>query len=843
MAEDVLIKYQSLIEELKRDLGRPNFDAIFTKKTKTLSSSERFLIKMEMNRLLQPINRFIDLRGQVTGDVRAYSYNGKQHFMDEIAINVFEAGIRRYKRYTLAVYEAVMNTENNHKVMQRKAQERGDLAPQPVGSSEQKEEKPSVNWVSFASYESRSEERMNYSIKVKLFLPSGSEIEASTSDISVSGCKVKLYSRYQVRKGETIRMRLMGLEQDFELGLKNGLEYEVVAVESVNAELNHVRMKRTFSDDNKTIDEFLKSFIHGNKRRYKVNLDNTLDAVVVKGYEQYYLPRVASLFVFLSVKDARVIPNIVLSNENNLNVARYFNDENRNSVLPQILNSARINQLQNTPGDVKQINLYCFTHTNNGKIFYYSASESELNNTPNLRNLFWGFASQKPSFRVFNVQLMPCSSEDSYIPLSLPDSASSEIAKLNKPPSPRVQGILKDTKYLLLLTDITSASSSDTLKKITFDKSHVNHLKQYGHQKLRSYPDVEFVALDYINLRNETRYLYKTPIQLEQEEKGELTGHTLDFSVNGLQLELAAPTDYEKGDLLLVALPELQKLTKKYQLSKLAYEVMAVSKTKTVVNLRTYKPTTDMEHQGSRFFNQLIENNKSKLVASEESPKTPGLSTALRNMVTKNVCQFPFYLHKRGSQIKVGAIAKGLYPSSCHLLLSHMASLTKNFEFKHLIKHNAFDNLIGAPLKDMARHDAPLQFDLFVRLQPKERDPDKALVTELLDCKQVNNRKTFVAASVREDLFFAFRLYISRTGRPDTDYIAKELGYISQYAQHKAKDLEEELWSVIGVGDALDITQEVLTRYAIAPDVQSNLNKRKVLWSKTAQYQLSNLFE
>ncbi|MDE3272914.1 PilZ domain-containing protein [Pseudoalteromonas sp. G4] len=842
MAEDVLIKYQSLIEELKRDLGRPNFDAVFAKKTKTLSSSDRFLIKMEMNRLLQPINRFIDLRGQVTGEVRSYTYNGKQHFMDETAINVFEAGIRRYKRYTLAVYEAVMNTENNHKVMQRKAQERGELAPQPT-TAKTKEEKPSINWVSFASYESRSEERMNYSIKVKLYLSSGSEIEASTSDISVSGCKVKLHSRYQLAKGETLRMRLVGLEQDFELGIKNGLEYEVVAVEKINADHNYVRMKRTFNNESKTIDDFLKSFIHGNKRRYKVNLDNTLDAVIVKGYEQYYLPRVSSLFLFLSVKDARVSPSLVLTNENNLNVARFFNDENRNSVLPQVLNPARINQLIKSPGDVKQLNLFCFTHTNSGKLFFYSASEQELNNTPNLRNLFWGFASQKPSFRIFNVQLMPCSSEDSYIPLSLPDSASSEIAKLNKPPSPRVQGIVKDAKYLALITDITSTSSTEQFKQITFDKSHVNHLKQYGHQKLRSYPSLEFVALDYINLRNETRYLYKTPIQLEQEEKGNLTGHTLDFSINGLQLELASPTNYEKGDLLLVAFPELQKLTKKFQLNKLPYEVMAVSKTKTIVNLRSYKPSSDTEHQGVRFFNQLIANNKSKLVASEESPKTPGLSTALRNMVTKNVCQFPFYLHKRGSQIKVGAIAKGVYPNTCHLLLSHIAGLNKQFEFKQLIKHDDFENMIALPLKEMARHDAPLQFDLYVRLQPKERDADKAFITELLDFKALNDRSNFVKASVAEELFFAFRLYISRTGRPDTDYIAKELSYISQYAQHKAKDLEEELWSVIGVGDAVDITQEVLTRYGVSADVQESLNKRKALWSKTAQYQLSNLFE
>ena len=143
----------------------------------------------------------------------------------------------------------------------------------------------------------------------------------------------------------------------------------------------------------------------------------------------------------------------------------------------------------------------------------------------------------------------------------------------------------------------------------------------------------------------------------------------------------------------------------------------------------------------------------------------------------------------------------------------------------------------------MARHDAPLQFDLYIRLQPKQREAENAIISELISTKQAQDRSSFVNASVLEDLFFAFRLYISRTGRPDTDYISKELSYISQYAQHKAKDLEEELWSVIGVGDAIDITEEVLTRYSLADQTRVNLKKRKALWSKTAQYQLSNIFE
>ena len=74
MAEDILLKYESLVEELKAHLGTPQFDKLFKSKTASLTKPEQFLIKMEMSRLSQPVARFIDLRGQVTGQVKPYEY-------------------------------------------------------------------------------------------------------------------------------------------------------------------------------------------------------------------------------------------------------------------------------------------------------------------------------------------------------------------------------------------------------------------------------------------------------------------------------------------------------------------------------------------------------------------------------------------------------------------------------------------------------------------------------------------------------------------------------------------------------------------------------------------------
>jgi len=76
------------------------------------------------------------------------------------------------------------------------------------------------------------------------------------------------------------------------------------------------------------------------------------------------------------------------------------------------------------------------------------------------------------------------------------------------------------------------------------------------------------------------------------------------------------------------------------------------------------------------------------------------------------------------------------------------------------------------------------------------------------------------------------RIYISRTGRPDTDYLSNELKYVSQYALHKAKDLEEALWAVTGVGDMVDVTDETLSHLDFTAELVDQMNKRKQTWLK-----------
>ncbi|CAM4314259.1 PilZ domain-containing protein [Pseudoalteromonas ostreae] len=825
MTEDTLLKYESLVDELKSYLGNAKFDTIFKSKTAGLTKPEQFLIKMEMSRLSQPIARFIDLRGQVTGQVKPYEYEGKQHFMDETAIAVFEQAIERHGGYTLAVYEAVMNTDNNHRVMQKKAAEQ---AKQPELQNEQKLD---CQVIKFASYESRCEERMNYSIKITVELNKDNTIAATTSDISLSGSKIKLSPRYQVKKGQLLGLRLVGLEQDFELGLKNGIQYEVVAVEKISAEFNHIRLKRTFIENNAKFDEFLESFIHGNKRRYKVNLDNTLDAVVSKGYEQYYIPRVTSLFTFFSLQNDKLYPSLMLTTENNIFIQRYFCDERKLSCLYTILNQQRLAQLLSNPAQVKEEYLYSFTHVVAGKIYYYSATRTELTAEPKLSALFFGFGSQKESWQCFKVQLMPSHPEDSYIPLSLPNTAGRNIEKLNKPPTPRVQGMIKDVKYLVILTAVGTNAERVHYQSFNYDKNIVNQLKHFGHGKHKTPPKLETVDLEYVNLRSHKRYLYKTDVVLTAHDEQTHIAHSRDFSVMGLQIECDQPVTFQKGEVIELSLPELQKITKKHVLSKLKYEVMAVSKSLTTINLKALR-IADNPHEGVKFFTQLIENNKEKLKVSEEAPKVPGLSTALRNMVTKSVCQFPFYLHKEAAHFKTGAIGQGLYPSPLHIILRNYGLLNDTTSIDAFLSPEHLNEVITPLIKDRSRQDPPLPFTLFIRFDPKESTIEDAIKSQCSVGDDYAPQLLFLKKGIKSELLFIMRIYISRTGRPDTDYLANELKYVSQYALHKAKDLEEALWSVVGVGDMVDVTDEALTHLDFTAELIEQMNKRKQIWLK-----------
>lgn len=836
--------FKDIIEELKSVISEPDFDPQFKAATADVPKAKQFLIKMELKRLAQPSNRQIDLRGHVQGSPFAYDHKGNIHYLDDTAKQIFEQQLGKFGRYTVGVYESVMEAENNHRVLHKKEQEQR-LAEKKKGS--EPSSKPSseklmqesliseygVDTVCFTEYGIRHEERMNFSINVELQFGIGHILKANTSDLSISGAKVKIPATKEVAIGQKIALYLTGLEEEYQLGLKDGIQYEIVGIESADSSFNYIRLKRTFLEDVNSFDDFLENFINGNKRRYKVNLENTLDAIIIKGFEQYYLPRTNTLPVFMRKVQERLLPTMVLATENNRANLGYFSDENKSLVLQQILNEKRIEQLKHIDKEVRETTLFCFTHAKAGRLYFYTATTEELAEAEELKSLFLGFGSSKPSWQVFKLQLVDADSMSAYIPLSIPDSAGAEVKKLNQPPSPKVKAMLKDVQYVAFLTPLEGQVYKDKYQEsYAWDRALVQELKHFGHPKLKRYITINIETIDYVNLRSEERYLYKTKVEVEPEEDnlepGEYRefGSTRDFSSQGLQVVLDEPGDYKKGQVIKIALPDLQKITKSFALKHLPYEIMAVSKSKTVMNLRAYEKSS--KKSARPFFLKLIEQNRTKLTPAKMESRYPGLSNCLRNLTAKCINHMPMYFSKESSRIKVNTIATS---PQRHMLL-HLSKKFKpasaDASLYPILKDNAVSAIFTPDLNNLNRTDKPIYMDLYVRYKFNQIHENEAFISQF--DRQFNSEEqklNFIKSAISQDCLLVYRIYLSRTGRPDMDFIAKELNYVGHYAIHRAKELEEKLWSIIGIGEIIDITEEVLLRYNTSPDLMKKQRVKK----------------
>ena len=827
-----LQEYVGVIDRMKSSLNSADFDQVFSLLTSDLPKSKQFLLKMELKRMAQPCSYFIDLRGHVDGDVKPYEYMGKTHYMDENAIKVFEAGLKQYGSYTLGLYEEVLNTENNFRVIHRKQtedrvrnalQNDADAANTPFDAEEQVQSTQYAEVIQFGQLTARRDERMHFSIDVEIELD-GKRFSATTSDLSVSGCKLKLQKTIKAEAGNLLKLHFTGLEQEFMLGLSDGVAYKIVDI-SQQGSHQLWRLQRQQNENEQQFAEFLQNFINGNKRRYKVNLDNVSQNLLSKGYEQFYVPRINALPVFIAVKNSQPVPVCALTTDYNKAIWQYFLDEQHQAVFISICNVKRLKYLLQQDTVEKSTTLYSFTHAVKGKLFFYSATQEELAESEQLKALFLGFGASKPSWRVFHMTLQRCTAAQAETQITVPVQ---EQVKQAATLSSLIKQFVQDIRYIVSFTDITGDENTFWYQSYPVDQQQLKLLGRFGHKKLLHSPPCEAVAVQYVNLRSESRYLYKTAITVsDTQNEIELTGHSRDFSSKGLQLETTLPVRYKKGDVLRLNLPEMQKISNKFELQALPYEIMAVSKSRTIMNLRALEG--EQPHVGRLFFQQLIQNNRAKLTQAEESPKYPGLSTALRNLYMNSHSHFALYVHRKGIRYEINTIAKGGNGTSLHQLLSLHSQQHNQLDLALILQNNAISLHFAHQLKQMKRFDGPKAFELYIVVSQDNNNAEPLLRCHYgYEFTSEQAKQQYVLDALENDILLCYRLLLSRTGRPDTEFIAPELNYISAYALHKAKQLEEELWSVAGVIDVVDISDEVPWRFGAEHQQAATHSQRKL---------------
>ncbi|UAA40018.1 PilZ domain-containing protein [Paraneptunicella aestuarii] len=817
-----LEQYRDIIEQLKPFVKEPDFNKILDQVAAKVPKPKRFLLKMELKRLARPCTRIIDLRGRVDGECHPHDHEGTTHFMDDVAREVFESQVRIFGEYTLGVYEAVNNTENNFRVMQQKERQSDDphqnnplytSANKQVAKPEPEEEPVSyiVPTHCFASNAQRSEERMNFAINVELFSELNKSVQATSIDLSVNGLRIKTDSKSIFKMNETYHVFFRGLESEYALDRRNGIPYKVVKIER-NDDEQRIGLKRSEDPKHANFETFLTQFIKGNKRRYKVNIDNTLQAIQSKSYEQYYIPNFTSIPVYIEHIDEIYRPRFILSNDCNKSSIYYWSDEQNQLCFSNLLNSRRITKA--ITSGMNEFFVYAFNNVSNEKVFFYSASNFELASNDEIRKAYQGFASRKASWRIYKVQLTTASSNQSFRPLSLPDDIGDNVRKENQPPAPRLLAKLKHISHIALVTDITDPVSTIAYQKYQVAKNHLPIIKKFGHAKTGKPDPLSVFRFKYQNLRAENRYQLRTPIELSHLGKI-YKGITDDVSPGGMRLELETPFDGHTYAIIEMALPKLQAMTKKYELSGLLYEVRNISKDGKVVNLKTFKEEDSTSIPVAyRFFSELIKNNRKKLKSDLDEEEFPGIGEALKNIYANNVLNIGFFLKKRGIHLVPDAMTKPAHYNRLLPMFTHGCPERDTQTALPLYSADKKDSqYIPETLKTMSTSTNPVARELFIAYKPDAATPEEAFKGVFYDhFSDEKEQQDFIAKAIKQGRFFAIRIFVARTGRPDTDLLRLEMSYVNMYAQHKAKSLEKDLWEVTGVGDIIDVTDESMRR-------------------------------
>ncbi len=174
----------------------------------------------------------------------------------------------------------------------------------------------------------------------------------------------------------------------------------------------------------------------------------------------------------------------------------------------------------------------------------------------------------------------------------------------------------------------------------------------------------------------------------------------------------------------------------------------------------------------------------------------------------------------------------GLYRTALHRILGQFETNNPTLITTEQLFPDGFtETTLSDAIRMQTRQDKPLQYLLFVRFDPTKMKIKEAIKSQCIAATEpLDSLYLFAKKAVKKELLFVYRVYISKTGKPDIDYLANELKYVSHYALHKAKDLEETLWSVTAVGDLVDVSDKVMDYFDIETRTLEAMRARRQAW-------------
>ena len=765
--------YQSQIKELILAKNDPYFNDLFNNILANESTSDKFLIKMELSRLSKPCQRVIDLRGKVQQECQPFTYDNTLHYLDEDTKTIFEKSIKLYDKYTIGAFEEVIN---HHLKMKKEQQNK------KTSLSKDNYQNKQCELISLSETNKRAAPRMFFVSDIEIEFADGRTQSAQTTNISISGLKIKLKDIFEINNNEIIRVSFPGLKKEFTANKTlSATKYQIVGQDIID-DMQYIYLN--YIDNDPKLIAFIQEFIRANQYKYKIDVYYYYELAKNKLLTNYYLANAPKLAVALDCKSSSPFL-FALENNQNKEMISYWVSSNENN-LHCVFNESRLLNLLDTPNTKIKTIIYSFTYHNNGICYYLSATEEELLEKK-MKTLFIRYGANKKSWRIYHLSLTEYHHKNGNINSSLPQQSKDRLNSIT---------------HLATLEDITqSPQLSDDI-----NKQDLNELNQFVHHNANN--DLGIYQLFPVEQRQETRYLYKSNI-LVGFNGNNYPAQILSLSLSGLMIKLEAPLTIAAQSTLIINLIDLQKVSQKFSLSNLRYDLVHYSSEST---LHLQVADKETEKIAKRFFSLLIKHNPTHF---QKVPTRNGQLTfadELKKIESESHFSCALFVEKEKHLFNIKCAAIDDQNKPLKTLFTLLSNNANEINITPIINNQLYRRLISQPLHSPGKKGKLKEALIYVKTS-QDRNKKwkiKSYIDE--DFKNVKERNSFIEYTKANTQFSGAQFYIlhyrlTSLDRPDFSIIQQEMDAISRFAMHLSKKLQEELQAMSGLIEITDCTE------------------------------------
>ncbi len=768
----------SLVEQLIPAYHADDFECVIDSMTDGEPPSLKLLTKMELKRVMAPCTKSIDLRGRVNGDCREYRLDGITHWLDDVAINTYHRKVKRFGGYTEGVYEALINTHNNFRILHQngKMSRQGDIS---------QDQNFMADIVNFAVDLQRQEKRMRTQTEVALTLPNGQVINALSVDVSNSGVKLKVPSAFTYQLGEVVTAQFPKLaEQCAVRQLAEPSNYRILGVDKCpeNSSICWLRLLKLSEND--YMDRAITKMLNSSNKKALHDKQDRLIKVKAGGYEHVHLRNSANLPLYFSGTDLKY----AMLTDNNMPIWNYWHDERNQQNFGSLFNKERMDTLIREGIRSTSNVLYAFQHQFKDKNLFYSLMLPESNIEE--RKLFWHMGARKESWKVFRIHVYELLDE--------------EIHRMAKSDPNHAKDILTLTHMVMLVELSNSDTASDYLltEKPNLPTSALNRFRHS--RKVAGSPNAFY--FDARSRRREPRYEFKTPVNLTFGDTS-VRGTTLNFSNRGMSVRLAKPLDQKCGDIAKVQFLELQKYNSKVNLSNLEYQAVRIEPNYQVMHFSIDE--NDTNAASLKYLRSLIAHNKTRLIEKAEILPNPPLLQSMHQSLLSRLAGIPYFVERSEHVMRPRSVGVN-FPLDPIGQLLHALGEREKLSLDTLLKGRS-NRLMAKPMRQKD-YTKPVYHEIYLLVE-KHGDHIVNIESKIFeDFETAQARIHFVKKAKMSGLFHAIRISASPVNSVLTEILRRELEEIAVDAIHHARSLENEFASLVGYGEIVDITEEVLVR-------------------------------